>query len=438
MKLERSNLVAVLSEALDSVEKELLGVTDHHAKRVAILCIRMAEQLEMPTEERASLAISALLHDSALSEYREGYHGGEVTPDALQGHCTVGEENLRYIPGDISRNFVLYHHERADGSGPFGKTAEETPLGAQLLHIADQTDRTIPMGMATEADLAQARAFVEAHRGTHFAEQPCLLMERVLTQDLLQELSDENITESQLPLPQTVYDTDLRALSGLFARVIDYKSPFTKQHSVGVAEKAETMAQYYQWDGDIVEQIYCAGALHDIGKLMVSRDVLEKPGKLDQQEYQHIQSHAYETYRLLSHLYGAEQITQWASNHHEKLNGKGYPFGKTAEQLDKKSRLLACLDIYQALTEDRPYKAGMPHSKAIAILRELVDKGELDREITEDIDRVFRCEDGAVSEIRTALFQCKVCGQIYEGDTMPDQYRCPVCGQPETAFLRLR
>ena len=184
MKLERSNLVAVLSEALDSVEKELLGVTDHHAKRVAILCIRMAEQLEMPTEERASLAISALLHDSALSEYREGYHDGKVTPDALQGHCTVGEENLRYIPGEVSRNFVLYHHERADGSGPFGKTAEETPLGAQLLHIADQTDRAIPMGMATEADLAKARAFIEVNRGTLFAEQPCLLMERVLTQDL--------------------------------------------------------------------------------------------------------------------------------------------------------------------------------------------------------------------------------------------------------------
>ena len=198
------------------------------------------------------------------------------------------------------------------------------------------------------------------------------------------------------------------------------------------------MAQYYQWDGDTVEQLYCAGALHDIGKLMVSRDVLEKPGKLDQQEYQHIQSHAYETYRLLSRLYGAEQMTEWAANHHEKLNGKGYPFGKTAEQLDEKSRLLACLDIYQALTEDRPYKAGMPHSKAITILRELADKGELDSTITEDIDRVFRREKEELSEIRTALFQCKVCGQIYEGDTMPDHYRCPVCGQPETAFLRLR
>lgn len=438
MKLERSNLVAVLSEALDSVEKELLGVTDHHAKRVAMLCIRMAEQVEMPTEERVALAISALLHDSALSEYREGYHNGEVTPDALQGHCTVGEENLRYIPGDVSRNFVLYHHERADGSGPFGKTAEETSLGAQLLHIADQTDRAIPMGKATEAHLAQARAFVEAYRGTLFAEQPCALMEAVLTQEVLQELSDERIAESRLPLPQAVYETDIRALSGLFARVIDYKSPFTKQHSVGVAEKAETMAQYYQWDGDTVEQLYCAGALHDIGKLMVSRDVLEKPGKLDQQEYQHIQSHAYETYRLLSRLYGAEQMTEWAANHHEKLNGKGYPFGKTAEQLDEKSRLLACLDIYQALTEDRPYKAGMPHSKAIAILRELADKGELDSTITEDIDRVFRREKEELSEIHTALFQCKVCGQIYEGDTMPDHYRCPVCGQPETAFLRLR
>ena len=435
MRTERTQLLCVLSEVLDCVEKEMIGVTDHHAKRVAMCCIGMAEFAKMPQEDRSALAVSALLHDSALSECRDHCQG---SADMLIGHCRVGEENLRYIPGDVSHDYVLYHHEHADGSGPFSLTAEETPLGAQMIHIADQLDRHIPLGGVTSADLPALRAFIDENRGTLFAAQVCEYMNAALTEELLRQLSDENITLSRLQIPDAVCETDLRALSGLFARVIDYKSPFTRAHSVGLAEKAEAMARYYQWEDTEAEQIYCAGALHDVGKLLVERDVLEKPGKLDQREYQHIQSHAYETYRLLSSLRGMEDITRWASLHHEKLNGKGYPFGMTAAELDQKCRLLACLDIYQALTEDRPYKAGMPHSKAISILREMAEKGELDSVITEDIDRAFHTVGAEEATPATALFQCSVCGHIYEGDTMPDRYECPVCGQPETAFLRLR
>ena len=435
MKLERTQLLAVLSQALDCVEKELIGVTDHHAKRVAMLCVRMAEHLGMAQEERGVLAVNALLHDSALNEHRDYYHCGCATGEALRGHCVVGEENLSYIPGDVSRDFVLYHHECADGSGPFGKTADQTPLGAQLLHIADQLDRSFPVGNTREEEL---KAFVAASRGTLFAAPVCDAMEAVLSRGFLDELADEKIENAVLNVPEEYYETDLRALSGLFARIIDYKSTFTKEHSIGLAEKAERMARYYGWDEETVELICCAGALHDIGKLMVERNVLEKPGRLDQREYQHIQSHAYETYRLLSQLDGMQQLTQWASNHHEKLNGQGYPFGLTGEKLDEKSRLLACLDIYQALTEDRPYKAGMPHSKAISILREMAEKGELDSAITEDIDHAFHTGGAEEAAPATALFQCKVCGHIYEGDTIPERYECPVCGQPETSFLRLR
>ena len=133
-----------------------------------------------------------------------------------------------------------------------------------------------------------------------------------------------------------------------------------------------------------------------------------------------------------------EQITEWASFHHEKLNGKGYPFGKTAEQLDEKARLLACLDIYQALTEDRPYKAGMTHKKAISILREMAEKGELDSSITEDIAHVFQTKEDEQEPHIFALFQCPVCGYLYEGDVIPQGYICPVCEQPENAFLRIK
>ena len=74
---------------------------------------------------------------------------------------------------------------------------------------------------------------------------------------------------------------------------------------------------------------------------------------------------------------------------HEKLNGKGYPFGLYAEDLDEKERLVACIDIYQALSEDRPYKPGMSHEECITIMRDMVQKGFIDGKITEDVNLVF-------------------------------------------------
>ena len=230
-----------------------------------------------------------------------------------------------------------------------------------------------------------------------------------------------------------------KGIAELFARIIDYKSPFTKDHSIGIAQKAEIMAGHYDLTPAKTEKLYMAGALHDIGKLLVDIEVLEKPGKLDENEYRHIQSHAYETYRLLSKIDGFEEIRDWASYHHEKLNGKGYPFGITADDMTFEMRLLACLDIYQALTEDRPYKAGMHHKKAISILFELAEKGELDANIIKDIDSVFLDDNDASNVIeKTALFQCPVCGHIYEGDVVPTGYQCPVCGQPEHKFYRIQ
>lgn len=75
--------------------------------------------------------------------------------------------------------------------------------------------------------------------------------------------------------------------------------------------------------------------------------------------------------------------------HHEKLDGTGYPFGKTGAELDHEERLMGCIDIYQALTEERPYKAGMSHSKSLSIMREMAANGAIDGEITEDIDKCF-------------------------------------------------
>jgi HD-GYP domain-containing protein (c-di-GMP phosphodiesterase class II) len=87
---------------------------------------------------------------------------------------------------------------------------------------------------------------------------------------------------------------------------------------------------------------------------------------------------------------GFEDITEWASNHHEKLDGSGYPFGLGESRLDFNSRILACVDIYQALTEDRPYRAAMRHGDAMRIMSDMAARHLIEPSVTEDMDSIFR------------------------------------------------
>lgn len=101
-----------------------------------------------------------------------------------------------------------------------------------------------------------------------------------------------------------------------------------------------------------------------------------------------MQTHAYYTYRILTDM-DLGDIVHWASFHHEKLDGSGYPFGKVGDELDFNDRLLACCDIYQALTEDRPYKKALSHQESIKIMREMAHQNKIDSQIVEDINRIF-------------------------------------------------
>lgn len=446
ISIDRNELLEVLSEALDQIESDVFGVTEHHAKRVAWLSAQMGIQLGMTPEEVSDIATAALLHDSALIAYKEDYADGILRQGADgRKHCIVGEENLKLIPDyHMLRGYVLYHHECADGSGPFRQKAEQTPLGAQLIHIADEIDLKFALGtMCEDLDekLQQIQNYVKEQQDVLFGQKAVETFLNILSKEqlfLTQDSTMKYLKETLLPIEISFSNTgsNLLDLAELFARIIDYKSSFTKNHSLGIAQKARQMAVFFGYPEETCTKLYFAGALHDIGKLFVDSSVLEKPGKLEAEEYQHIQIHAEWTWKLLEKIRGFEDITRWASYHHEKLNGKGYPFGKTAEELDTEERLLACLDIYQALTEDRPYKAGMAHNKAIGILREMAEKGELDVDIIEQIDQTFG--NGKEAEVqKMALFSCGICGYLQENDLLSDEFVCPVCGAKATAFSRI-
>ena len=171
--------------------------------------------------------------------------------------------------------------------------------------------------------------------------------------------------------------------------IVDYKSSFTSRHSIGVAEKASLLAKYMGYDSITVQKMYLAGALHDIGKMAVGNEILEKPDKLTDDEFSKMKNHAGYTYLILSEVNDFEEIRDWAAFHHEKLNGKGYPFGKTADELNEQERMMACVDIYQALTEDRPYKKGLSHEKTCDILDDMAQKDFIDSDISKTIRECF-------------------------------------------------
>ncbi|MCL2182131.1 MAG: HD domain-containing protein, partial [Chitinispirillia bacterium] len=155
---------------------------------------------------------------------------------------------------------------------------------------------------------------------------------------------------------------------------------------VQIANRAWLMGGYYNFDPATRTKTYLAAAMHDLGKLATPNEILDKPGKLTPEEFNTIKAHVKGTYDILSGITGFEDVCGWASNHHEKLDGTGYWFGKGAQELDFVSRLLACTDIYQAVCEDRPYHPGRTHADTMPILQDMAAKGFIDAGIVKDFD----------------------------------------------------
>lgn len=193
-------------------------------------------------------------------------------------------------------------------------------------------------------------------------------------------------------LDNEVRSREIKDIINIFSNIIEYKSSFTIKHSRNLAKKIEVMADYYEKNTDEKVKLIIAASLHDIGKLTIPNEILNKPGKLTDQEYEIIKKHPYYTRIFLESARGFKEITEWASNHHEKLDGSGYPRGLKGDKLDFNSRLMSCLDIYQALTENRPYREKFSHKKSMNILRDMGKEGLIDKDIVEDIDIVYESD----------------------------------------------
>jgi putative nucleotidyltransferase with HDIG domain len=157
-----------------------------------------------------------------------------------------------------------------------------------------------------------------------------------------------------------------------FADVVDAKSSFTYQHSLGVTATAAGLAEQLGLSKERCQLVRRAALLHDLGKLSVSNAILDKPGKLNAAEWQIVRKHPELSQQIIERIPSFSAIAAIAGRHHERLDGTGYPGHLTADDLSLEDRIVAMADVYSALSEDRPYRAGMSSDQVLAILSDEV------------------------------------------------------------------
>ncbi|MEP7351591.1 MAG: HD-GYP domain-containing protein [Acidobacteriota bacterium] len=189
---------------------------------------------------------------------------------------------------------------------------------------------------------------------------------------------------------------------GSLAQAVDARDPYTAGHSRRVSRYSCAIAEQMQIPARELETIRIGGLLHDVGKIGISDVVLQKPGRLTPEEDALIRQHPTIGRRILEGVHGFEAYLPIVELHHENWDGSGYPHGLTAPQTPLDARIVKVADAYDAMTSDRPYRKGMAHEKALAILSERVDI-EFDRQIVETLARLPISRILAAAENGTAL-----------------------------------
>lgn len=384
--------VHALSDALD-----LVGVDEVcHGKRVGCMALHCGRGLGLSDPELADLFHAGLLHDCGVSSTHV-HHClvSELDWENSEFHCIRGSEQLsQFSPLAHLAPIVRYHHMHWNLLRMVD-LPEKTAQLANLIYLVDRVDAL--NALHYDRDLLLARHAVcdtvWRLRDSFFAPELVTLFLDLSSSEAfwlsletrhLMRFIYERERESHLA---PISFPELKQLALLFARIVDAKSPFTMEHSLGTARLARLLAEQAGLPVETCEKIEVAALLHDLGKLQVPDEILEKPGALTGEERAIIQRHSFETYQILRGIAGLEDITLWAAYHHETPDGHGYPFHRRGAELTLEMRIIAVSDVFQALAQQRPYRKPLAPHEIIKLLRTIAERNQLDSGLVELVAR---------------------------------------------------
>lgn len=388
-----SQLLSSLSLALDIAENRHFN----HSRRVAYISNTIAKKMKLNNEECAKIYHASLIHDIGMGGQLSKHTIYQIHKDMdlKKEHCQVGEEIASGLP--ISKEtieYIKYHHEEWNGKGAYNLVRNDIPLGSQIIHIADYLDIYFGEMLKDRKYKDTIKKNLDINRNELFSAEIVDILYDIMDKDKFWfDLSFYNIKQVLTAnSPRYTVTIDMKGLEKIalsFSKLIDSRSTFTARHSMGIAEITKRIVDYIGFDEIKAKKLEIAAYLHDLGKLAISNNILEKDGKLDQDEFNIIKTHPYYTKLILKQVQGLEDIAEWAGNHHEKLNGKGYPEGLGRDELALEDEIIGIADIYQALIEDRPYRKGMLHKEAKEVIDNMVKHGFVSSEVSAILDKAI-------------------------------------------------
>ncbi len=389
-------VIHTLAEALD-----LVGVDEvNHGKRVAFMAVECARVMGFEKDRMDTVHHASLLHDCGVSSTR--VHKNLVTKmdwEGSQEHCLRGGQLLSRCRLFTPLSPIIHYHHTHWEDLP-SDLDPETALISNLIFLSDRIDSLIAKHGDTDILIArnQIRDEIETYRHSFFkAELVDAFLEVANREFFWLSLDSKHLTYhlsemERMAGDQTIDSRTLLEVATIFADIVDTKSTFTAEHSLGVARLARFLGTLVGSSGETLNMLETAGLLHDLGKLMIPDEILDKPGPLDARERAVMMRHSFESYQILRKINGFEELAKWAAFHHEDLSGKGYPFHEDMNGLSIEARIIAAADVFQALAQDRPYRDSLPPNKIMSIMAGMVEQRKLDGELVDLIgSRVDQC-----------------------------------------------
>ena len=391
MKINLQRTMTSLTNALDFV-----GTDEYlHGKRVALMAVEVAMEMGWSQARCEKMLYAGMIHDCGVSRNREQRLITETLEwEGAQNHCVRGSDFLAACPPLAHfAPIVFWHHTRWEGLLSKDINAD-LRLEANLLFLVDRADVLLApyfVGAMLKNEILWdypdvverivglggslfAPDLVDAFRRAAARESFWLAMDPAYIEDHI---------ESYLARGKPVdLDTaDALAIAVMFAHTVDAKSTYTLEHSTRVASIARYLGEASGISGEHLDKIEIAALLHDIGKLRVPEDIIDKPGPLTREERAFVMRHSYDTGHILRKVFPGQPIADWASMHHENLLGTGYPFHRPALEIPYEARLVSVADIFQALSQERPYRGHMVKAEVMARLDEMSAQGRIDAQI---------------------------------------------------------
>lgn len=379
------NLVNLLSSLSISLDFSNRGIFNHH-HRVALIALEIGIQAKLSASELVELFKAAIIHDIGAVTWKDKLRLVKFDVESPWEHCQKGAAFLAGVPDlETISPIIKYHHDQWNGGNLSGLSQSDIPLASRIIHLADRVDVLIKPDCFILAQRHDILNSIKAMAGRIFDPYLVDLLAGQASSDsfwldLTSPWIDQRLLEL-LPDTCNYISRNFLTLARLFGRVVDSKSPFTYRHSIYTGSVARVLAEAAHLSAENCFLVESAALLHDIGKLAVPEEVIEKPGKLSEAEFTQVRQHAYYTYWLLKQVAPGLPIAKWASYHHERLDGTGYPFGLTGEQLDCESKIIAIADLFTALREDRPYRAGMAWPDIEKIIHHQSTSGAIDSDL---------------------------------------------------------